>query len=145
LPGAALLVADRLTFVRNTRWPLAIAGASLVLVLVVLNFFAAPFARRESVRDLLLLADQHGYASAPVLARRGDDRSAEFYAHGRVVYGPNGEPLSFDEVSVDEARARGWKSLVVFVPVEHAENFRGAPTIEILGNNGKTAVLVWKP
>jgi hypothetical protein len=145
LPGAALLVADRLTFVRNTRWPLVIAGASLVLVLVILNFFAAPFARRESVRDLLLLADQHGYASAPVLARRGDDRSAEFYAHGRVVYGPNGEPLSFDEVSVDEARARGWKSLVVFVPVEHAENFRGAPTIEILGNNGKTAVLVWKP
>jgi len=145
LPGAALLVADRLTFVRSARWPLVIAGATLVAVLVVLNFFAAPFARRESVRDLLLLADQHGYVNAPVLARRGDDRSAEFYAHGRVVYGPNGEPLSFDEVSVNDARARGWKSVVVFVPLEHAESLRGAPTIEILGDNGKTAVLGWKP
>ena len=145
LPGAALLVADRLTFGRRARWSLVIAGAPLVLVLIVLNFFAAPFANRESVRDLLLLADQRGYANAPVLARRGDDRSAEFYAHGRVVYGATGEPLSFDEVSVDDARARGWKSVVVFVPVEHAENLRGAPSIEILGDNGKTAVLGWKP
>jgi hypothetical protein len=53
--------------------------------------------------------------------------------------------LSFDEVSVNDARARGWKSVVVFVPLEHAESLRGAPTIEILGDNGKTAVLGWKP
>jgi 4-amino-4-deoxy-L-arabinose transferase-like glycosyltransferase len=144
LPAAALLVSDRLTFVRNARWPLTIAVATVVAVLVVLNFFAAPFARRESVRDLLILADSRGYANAPVLARRGDDRSAEFYAHGRVVYGPNGEPLTFDEISVDEARARGGK-FVVFIPVEHAENLRGASKIEILGDNGKTAVLGWKP
>jgi 4-amino-4-deoxy-L-arabinose transferase-like glycosyltransferase len=139
LPGAALLVAYR------PKWALRIAGVTLVAVLVVLNFFAAPYARRESVRDLLVLADQHGLANAPVLARRGDDRSAEFYAHGRVVYGANGEPLSFDEVSVDDARARGWKSVVVFIPVEHAQNFKGAPAVEILGDNGKTAVLGWKP
>jgi hypothetical protein len=121
-----------------------IAGLAIVAVLVVLNFFAAPFARRESVRDLLLLADARGYANAPVLAQRSDDRSAEFYAHGRVVYGPNGEPLTFDEISVDEAHARGGK-FVVFIPVEYAENFRGAPALEILGDNGKTAVLGWKP
>jgi len=145
LPGAALLVSDPLTFVRNLRWPLMIAAASLVTVLVVLNFFAAPFARPESVRDLLVLADKRGYGNAPVIARRGDDRSAEFYAYGRVVYGPNGEPLTFDEISVDEARARGWKFVVVFIPVEYAEHFRGAPALEILGDNGKTAVLGWKP
>jgi 4-amino-4-deoxy-L-arabinose transferase-like glycosyltransferase len=144
LPGAALLVSYRLTFVRDAKWPLVMAGATLVAVLVVLNFFAAPFARRESVRDLLSLADAHGYANAPVLAQRGDDRSAEFYAYGRVVYGANGEPLTFDEISVDEARARGAK-FVVFIPVEYAENFRGVPAIEIIGNNGKTAVLGWKP
>jgi 4-amino-4-deoxy-L-arabinose transferase-like glycosyltransferase len=144
VPGAALLVGQRLTFVRNAKWPLMIAGVTAVSVLVILNFFAAPFASRESVRDLLLLADRHGYANAPVIARRGDDRSAEFYAHGRVVYGPNGEPLGFDEISVDDARARGGK-FVVFIPVEHAEHIRGAPGIEILGDNGKTAVLGWKP
>ena len=144
LPGAALLVSDRLSFARNAKWSLLIAGATLVSVLVVLNFFAAPYARRESVRDLLLLADQRGYANAPVLAQRSDDRSAEFYAYGRVVYGPNGEPLTFDEISVDQARARGGK-FVVFIPVEYVDNFRGAPAIEIIGDNGKTAALGWKP
>jgi 4-amino-4-deoxy-L-arabinose transferase-like glycosyltransferase len=144
LPGVALLVSDRLTFGRNSKWPLLIASVTAIAVLVVLNFFAAPFARRESVRDLLLLADARGYTNAPVLAQRSDDRSAEFYASGRVVYGPNGEPLTFDEISVDEARARGGK-FVVLIPVEYAENFRGAPKIEIIGDNGKTAVLGWKP
>ena len=144
LPGAALLVSNRLTFVRDAKWPLVIASAALVAVLVVLNFFATPFARRESVRDLLALADASGYANAPVIAQRSDDRSAEFYAHGRVIYGPNGEPLTFDEISVDDARARGAK-FIVFIPVEYAEHFRGAPALEILGDNGKTAVLGWKP
>jgi len=144
VPGVALLVSDRLTFARNSRWPLLIAGATLVAVIVVLNFFAAPYARRESVRDLLSLADARGYASAPVLAQRSDDRSAEFYAHGRVVYAANGEPLTFDEISVDEARARGGK-FVVFIPVEYVEKFRGVPTIEIIGDNGKTAALGWNP
>ena len=141
VPAITLLVADHL---RSAKWPLLIAGATLVAVLIALNFFAAPYAKRESVRDLLLLADQRGYANAPVLAQRSDDRSAEFYAYGRVVYGPNGEPLTFDEISVDEARARGGK-FVVFIPVEYVENFRNTPAIEIIGDNGKTAVLGWKP
>jgi hypothetical protein len=108
-----------------------------------LNFAAKPFANRESVRDLLVLADARGYANAPVLAQRGDDRSAEFYAHNRVVYGANGEPVTFDEISVDEARARGGK-FVVMIPIEYVENFRGAPSIEIIGDNGHTAVLGWQ-
>ena len=142
LPAVGLLVGYRLTFVRKTKWPLMIAGVTVLLVLIALNFVALRFANRESTRDLLLLADARGYASAPVLARRGDDRSAEFYAYGRVVYGPNGEPVTFDEISVDEARARGGK-FVVMIPLEYVNNFRGAPGIEIIGENGKTAVLGW--
>ena len=144
VPAAALLVSDRLTAVRNSKWPLLIAGTTAALVLIVLHFAAAPYANRESVRDLLALADARGYANAPVLAQRSDDRSAEFYAHDRVVYGANGEPVTFDEVSVDEARARGG-NFVVFIPVEYVENFRGAHGIEVLGDNGKTAVLGWRP
>ena len=144
VPAAALLVSDGLTVVRNSKWPLLIAGVTAALVLIVLNFAAAPYANRESVRDLLTLADARGYANAPVLAQRSDDRSAEFYAYGRVIYGANGEPLTFDEVSVDQARALGRK-FVVFIPVEHVYNFRATPTIELLGDNGKTAVLGWKP
>jgi 4-amino-4-deoxy-L-arabinose transferase-like glycosyltransferase len=144
LPAVALLVADRLTVVRQARWPLVIAGATLVLVVIVLNFFAMPFARRESVKDLLALADARGYANAPVIAQRGDDRSAEFYAYDRIIYGADGEPVTFDEISVDDARARGGK-FVVFVSVQYVENYRGAPRIEIIGDNGHTAVLGWQP
>ena len=144
IPAIALLVSDRLTRIFNPRWPLIIAGATVALVVIVLNFGAAKYANRESVRDLLLMADTRGYAGAPVLAQRSDDRSAEFYAYPRVVYGPDGEPVTFDEISVDEARARGRK-FVVMIPIEYVANVRGVPTIEVIGNNGKTAVLGWKP
>jgi 4-amino-4-deoxy-L-arabinose transferase-like glycosyltransferase len=144
LPAVVLLVSDRLMRMFNPKWPLVIAGATVLLVVIVLNFGALRYAHRESVRDLLLLADARGYANAPVLAQRSDDRSAEFYAHDRVVYGANGEPITFDEISVDEARARGGK-LVVMIPVEYVDNVRGVKTIEVIGNNGKTAVLGWKP
>jgi len=144
VPAVALLVSDRLTRVFNSRWPLIIAGATVVLVVIALNFGAGRYADRESVRDLLLLADARGYANAPVLAQRSDDRSAEFYAYERVIYGRDGEPVTFDEVSVDEARARGGK-FVVMIPLEYVDNFRGVSTIEVIGDNGKTAVLGWKP
>ena len=144
LPAVALLVADRLLVVRDEKWPLLIAGATVVLVVLVLNFAAAPYTHRESVRDLLALADARGYAGAPVLAQHSDDRSAEFYAYDRVVYKPDGEPLAFDEISSTEARARGEK-FVVMIPVEHVDNFRDAPGIEVIGDNGKNALLGWKP
>ena len=143
LPAAALLVADVIRL-KNRVAPIAIASVTVVLVVIALIFFARPIANRESVRDLLLLADQRGYAGAPVLARGSDDRSAEFYAYDRVVYDADGEPVTFDQVSLDEARARGGK-FVVFIPLEHVENFRGSTGIEVIGDNGRTAVLGWKP
>jgi hypothetical protein len=59
-----------------------------------------------------------------------------------VVYDANGEPVTFDEMSVDEARARGGK-FVVLIPVEYAENFKYTPGIEIIGDNGRTAIMGW--
>ena len=144
VPAAALLIADRFTVVQRVKSPLVIACATVVFIVIVVNWFAAPFARRESVKDLLVLADARGYANVPVIAQRGDDRSAEFYAYGRVLYRADGEVLTFDEISVDEARARAGK-FVVFIPVSYVENYRGAPRIEIIGDNGHTAVLGWQP
>ena len=143
LPAAAILIADVLRS-KKMAMPVSIASATAVLVLVALHFFAAPFANHESTRDLLALADARGYANSPVLAQRGDDRTAEFYAHGRVVYGANDEVVTFDEMSADEARARSDK-FVVFIPLEFVENYRSSPKIEVIGDNGKTAVLGWKP
>ncbi len=142
LPAAALLAADVLRK-RKPAVTISIACVTVVLVLIAM-MFAGRFAQRESVRDLLLLADARGYTNAPVLAQRSDDRSAEFYAYDRVVYNADGEPVTFDEVSVDEARARGGR-FVVFIPLEYVENFRNSRGIEVIGDNGRTAVLGWKP
>jgi 4-amino-4-deoxy-L-arabinose transferase-like glycosyltransferase len=144
VPAVVLLVADRLTVVQRVKGPLLIACATVALVVIVLTWFAAPYARSESVKDLLALADARGYANTPVIAQRGDDRSAEFYAYGRVLYRADGEVLTFDEISVDEARSRARK-FVVFIPVKYVENYRDAPRIEIIGDNGHTAVLGWQP
>ena len=142
LPAAALLIADVLRQ-RKPGLLISMASGTIVLVLIALAF-AGGYANRESVRDLLLLADARGYANAPVLAQRSDDRSAEFYAYGRVVYNAQGEPVTFDEISASEAHARGGR-FVVFIPVEYVENFRGSPRIEVIGDNGHTAVLGWNP
>ena len=141
LPGAALLVADVLRQRRPAEY-ISIACVTLALVLIALTFFAERFASRESVRDLLLLANARGYANAPVLAQRRDDRSAQFYAYDRVVYDERGEVVTFDEISLEQARARGGRFLVL-IPVQYVENFRGKPGIEVIGDNERTAILGW--
>ena len=142
LPAAALLIADVLR-PKKPAVLIAIAGGTVVLVLIALTFFAGPYAARESVRDLIALGDARGYANAPVIALKSDDRSAEFYAHDRVVYNAHGEVVTFDEISMSEARARGGKFLVL-VPREYVENYRAWGSIEVIGDNGRTAILGWK-
>jgi 4-amino-4-deoxy-L-arabinose transferase-like glycosyltransferase len=149
LPAAALLIADYL-IQSKSRWipgptaRLVIFGVTLIFVAATLIFAAPRFAQRESVRDLLRLADVRGYAGAPILARTGDDRSAQFYAYDRVVYKTDGEVMTVDEVSRAQARALGNK-IVVLIPFEHVAHFRGAPGFEFIGDNGSTAALGWTP
>lgn len=149
LPAVAFLVTDYLIHAKS-RWVpgptarLAVLGATFIFVAVLLIFVAPRVAQRESVRDLLQLADARGYAGAPVLARAGDDRSAQFYAYDRVVYNAQGEVITYDEVSLEGARAIG-KKLIVLIPVEYLEEHRGAPHMEVIGDNGHTAVLGWTP
>jgi 4-amino-4-deoxy-L-arabinose transferase-like glycosyltransferase len=149
LPAAAFLVTDYLLHSKSRWLPgptarLVIFGATLIFVAAVLIFAAPRYAQRESVRDLLRVADARGYAGAPVLARTGDDRSAQFYAYNRVVYNADGEVMTFDQVSRERARALG-KKLVVLIPAEYVDYFRSTPNIEVIGNNGRTAVLGWTP
>lgn len=149
LPAAAFLITDYLLHSKS-RWApgptarMVIFGATLIFVAIVLIFFAPRVAQTESVRDLLQLADARGYVNAPVLARTGDDRSAQFYAYDRVVYNAQGEVMTYDEVSLESARALG-KKIVVLISAEYIEDFRGAPNMEIIGSNGHTVVIGWTP
>jgi 4-amino-4-deoxy-L-arabinose transferase-like glycosyltransferase len=121
-----------------------ICGSTFVLVMVVSICAAPSVGRRESVKDLLQLADARGYATAPVVAQRSDDRSAQFYAHDRVVYNADGEPITFDEISLEQARTLG-ERIVVLIPLEYADQVKGSPSFEFLGDNGRLAVFGWKP
>lgn len=123
---------------------LSVTAATVILVFVVLNCAATVVTHQESTRDLLRLADARGYSGFPVVARRGDDRSAEFYASGRVIYRPDGEPLAIDEITTAEARKYG-TTLVVMVSSEHLDHFIQNYGMELIGQNGKTAIMLWRP
>ena len=149
LPAVAFLISDYLIHAKSRWLPgptarLVIFGITFIFVAAVLIFAAPRYARGESVRDLLQLAAARGYANAPVLAQRTDDRTAQFYAHDRVVYNADGEVITFDEVSLEQAQALGPK-LLVLIPVRHLDRFRGAPQFEIIGDNGHTALIGWTP
>lgn len=118
------------------------ALAILVTLVGVLQFAAPSRANGESVRDLIRLADERGYGQAPVFARRGSDRTAEFYAPGRLVYDQEGEPAVLEEPPyvIAEARRRRQK-ILVFVPVEYLDPYRKSPQLEIIGENGSLALV----
>jgi 4-amino-4-deoxy-L-arabinose transferase-like glycosyltransferase len=196
LPGAALLVGERLTrFIRGeeggvamyasgatllvlalagliyatdtsaititraliTLAPLALAGALAILLkqrrtlrvelicsamfismALALNYAVAPLARGESVRDLMQAADARGYASTPVFYMLAADRTAEFYAGGRLAYKTDGEPFRFDGAAevAEAARQRGGRALVI-IPIEWEKQLTDYSAIETekLGSN----------
>jgi hypothetical protein len=92
-----LAVASVALFVPRRRVLNFTLFAVVTIVVCVIAFQPArPFANRDSVRDLLKLADARGYGSAPVFHFLSDERTAEFYAAGRLTYLPNGEPVRFE-------------------------------------------------
>jgi 4-amino-4-deoxy-L-arabinose transferase-like glycosyltransferase len=133
-------------FARGSRARIAavVVGASLLSVMLTVNCAQGRVVRRESVRDLLLAADARGYASAPVVNLYYVERSSEFYAAGRLVYGDDGEPVSFDNLyaAADYARARR-DTVLVIVPVKYVEllTARSPVHAEVIGDNTANAVV----
>jgi 4-amino-4-deoxy-L-arabinose transferase-like glycosyltransferase len=121
---------------------LSVAASVMIAVVIILNCGAIDLVRRESTRDLLRLADAKGYSNLRVLALPADDRSAQFYASGRVIYGSDGEAKSVYDAPqvVVEARQRNEK-LLAFIKVRDLSLYREKPGVEIIGDNGKLALV----
>ena len=119
-------------------------AAALAVVVIISTCAVVPATRRESVRDLLRSADARGYASAPVYGMHTIDRTAEFYAAGRLAYDAKGEPVMFDGVShvLGEARAHNAPVLVI-VPIEYVSQLTSFPwlTCDVIGDNGRVALV----
>lgn len=129
---------------RKTLTALLVIGTTLVALIVALNCGVSSFATRESMRDLLKQADSRGYGSAPVYSLHQIDRSVEFYAAGRVVYGVEGEPVRFESaLDILDAAKRNAAPILAIVPVEYKHQLTGLSDarVEVIGDNGKLALV----
>ena len=145
LAASAPIVAGLIAIFRTRTQSLAlsaVAASVMITIVIILNCGAIDLVRRESTRDLLRLADAKGYSNLRVLALPADDRSAQFYASGRVIYGSDGEVKSVYGASqvVAEARQRNEK-LLAFIKVRDLSLYREKPGVEIIGDNGKLALV----
>jgi hypothetical protein len=144
--------------------PIAFAGAAALvrpqlrkglLVLIPIALFvtsavalkgAGPIlARPESVRDLLIAASARGYGATPVVQLHTLERTAEFYAAGRMSYGSEGEPIKLEGATqVMDAARRNGGVVLCFVPLEYESQLTSYPSIqtEVIGDNTRAALIV---
>jgi 4-amino-4-deoxy-L-arabinose transferase-like glycosyltransferase len=142
---APLIIAGLINLLLSEKRMLAavsVVCASLLFPVLLLNSGLLRLAAPESVRDLVSTANARGYGTAPVYGLGEIDRTAEFYAAGRVVYGADGEPVVFENAPqvIDEAKRRG--SILVLVPREY-DQLQRLKTLgaEVIGDNGKFVLI----
>lgn len=116
-----------------------IVSAIFIAVALALNCVAGSISGRESVRDLMQVAKNGDYDNLPVFYMLCDERTAEFYAGGRLGYQADGEPFRFDDAreTADAARQKGGTALVL-VDTEWERKLLDYPAIDaqVLGRNG---------
>ena len=121
-----------------------IALATLTAVILSLKCAAVRFTERETVRELIQTANARGYAAAPLFMFEKVERTAEFYAAGRVAYDPEGEPVRFELVSqvVTQARQTRGPLLVIIRPrsVLYLTSAKELKTT-VIGTNGSTSLV----
>jgi hypothetical protein len=121
-----------------------IAGATVAVMVVLLLYIAPIVAELESSKRLLELADSRGYSQAIIYGMQRSDRTPEFYAAGRVVYGANGEPIMYGGPAemIDESRKRK-QAVLAFVPLEELNDLTSVTSakVDVIGNNGRYALI----
>ena len=125
-----------------------IGTATFAIVVVTLHSVAPGFFDTESSRRLIQLADERGYARASLVGLQQDDRSPEFYAAGRVVYGPNHEPVMYEGIYQVIAESHARRQTVLFlIPLRDLDSLRQAESVQIdvIANNGRVAIVAVTP
>jgi hypothetical protein len=124
---------------------MCLVGATFLTVLMIVCCALGLFARRETVGHLLSEAGREGYGNLPVVQLHTIERTAEFYAAGRLAYDGRGEPLKLEgSKEVAEFTRRGGGRTLVVVPVREAQQLDAEPEIEssYLGDNGSVALFL---
>jgi 4-amino-4-deoxy-L-arabinose transferase-like glycosyltransferase len=143
LCGLLLLVAAR----KRTLCFVALVAATFltVVLIVALAFDGLGLAARESVAHMLRRADAEGHGSLPLFQLHTLERSAEFYAAGRLTYDAEGQPVKFEGAwqAAEAARRAGGRALVL-VPNEHLGQLTAEPNLDanVVGHNGAFALVL---
>jgi 4-amino-4-deoxy-L-arabinose transferase-like glycosyltransferase len=145
--GSAVAIVTVIAMVvRRPRLSFLLFGAIPFVICLCALKPAVSVANLDSVRDLIHAADARGYSSAPVFYLLCDDRSAEFYASGRLAYDATGEPIRF-EGAQDVAEAIRQKGGLGIVLVEtrweqQLTEYRAVATEKIADNGWNRAFVV---
>ena len=140
--GYVMMAAAR----ERLRCALAVVGVSLLTTMLVANCALEQVAARESVRGLLRAASARGYADAPVLSLHTIERTAQFYAAGRLIYDERTEePHKFEGAGEirEAARRGGSNAVLVLVPLEYVRQLLDFEVLEteVIGDNGAVALV----
>ncbi len=141
ITGAAAIVRPQLRKALVILIPMSLLVTSAIGVSRV----APLLARRESVRDVLAVASARGYGAVPVVQLHTIERTAEFYAAGRMMYEPNGEPVKLEGVAqVADAARRNGGLILCFVPREFEAQLTSYQNIqtEPIANNGRVSLML---
>ncbi len=119
--------------------------ASFLTVLLLIVCALGKVSQGSSVKLLMERAKSEGYGQAPVFQLHTIERTAEFYAAGRLLYDAGGEPVKFEGADqiIEAARKSGGDALVL-VPLEYSSQLTDEPQLsaQALGDNGTTALVM---
>ncbi len=145
--AAPFLVAGVFPFLAPRRRSVAVillAGATVIVLVLALHWVAPAAAELESSKRLLQLADARGYSQTPIYGLQRSDRTPEFYANDRVIYGADGEPVMYEGPGglVYDAGQRK-ETVLAFVPTEDVARLTAMTTAEtvVIGDNSRYALV----
>jgi len=148
LAGVLALLAGAAALIRphpSRRSFVMIVIAVFLAGMIGLKLVGVTVVRRESTRDLLAAAATRGYGNTPIVQLHTVERSAEFYASGRLTYGSDGEPVKFEGAAqVADAARRNGGAVLCFVPIEFESQLTNLSRTnsEVISDNGSVALLM---
>lgn len=122
----------------------AIAAAMFLMAFVALAYDMKKVSRRLSVAHAFELASARGYGAAPVYQLHTVERTAEYYAAGRLQYGADGEPLRFEGVTqIEQAAQNAGGTLLVIVPSPYTSQLTSYAPLEteLIEDNGDVSLV----
>jgi 4-amino-4-deoxy-L-arabinose transferase-like glycosyltransferase len=130
---------------RRALCAVALVGTTLLTVALIQSGALERVAQTETMARVFVEASAQGFGKLPVVNLHTVERTAEFYAAGRLAYDGQGEPLKLEGAGeVEEfARAKGGEALVI-VPLNDEPQLLGSPGLEAkrVGSNGRLALVL---